>query len=193
MATNSSMYKKNNVLLGLFLLGLLAYNTSCTRTEYICPAYQSAFYLNEPVDVASFMPIGKDSSLYVSLLKGKPPQQVMDSTTGTVTTIGAVDPEDSANAEKIEIFISPVQQPKRTKQFLLGISPEQFALFSPEDSMPMVENMVKKTKFLIIERMAKKKKEKLMATVPMITIFPSSDSVEVDTMFQTDKTTPVAP
>lgn len=155
-----------NTIFVLLLLAVVAmYNMACNRTQYICPAYQSAFYLSEPVDTKSFMIIGKDSSLY------------------------AFDSSATESEQPEQIFISPVQQPKRTKNSLLGVTPEQFALFDIEDTAtaPIIDNMVRKNKVLLIERMHKKKKEKLMATVPMITVFP--DSAQADTnLFETDKT-----
>lgn len=204
------MYRKTNVLLIFAIIGLLAYGTACTRTEYICPAYQSAFYIGDPVDVNSFMPIGKDTSLYISLIKKGIEARAnaaaipLDSAAlaSGVTTTAVVDSTDdgtngyTVDADSLdepfeEIFISPVQQPKRTRASILGIMPEQFALFSPEDSMPIMDFSVRKNKVLLVERLHKKKKEKLMATVPMVTIFPYKDSLDTDTLFQTDKTTPV--
>jgi hypothetical protein len=51
------------------------------------------------------------------------------------------------------------------------IADEDFSYFGA-DSMPKIENVVKKTDVLLIVKIGKKKREKLMATIPMITIFP---------------------
>lgn len=53
------------------------------------------------------------------------------------------------------------------------VADEDFSYFGP-DSMPKIENVVKKTDVLLIVKIGKKKREKLMATIPMITIFPET-------------------
>ncbi len=75
----------------------------CKRVPYICPAYQSAFYLDENFQEASFSAFN-------------------------------------------------------------------------EDSLPRIENVVKKNDVLLIASLSKKKKEKAWQTIPMITIFPQPDS-----------------
>lgn len=75
----------------------------CKRVPYICPAYQSAFYLDENFKETTF---------------------------------------------------------------------SQFN----EDSMPRIENVVKKNDVLLIAALSKKKTEKRWQTIPMITIFPQPDS-----------------
>lgn len=51
------------------------------------------------------------------------------------------------------------------------LADEDFSYFGA-DSMPKIDNVVKKTDVLLIVKMGKKKRDKLMATIPMITIFP---------------------
>jgi len=75
----------------------------CKRVPYICPAYQSAFYLDENYQETTF------------------------------------------------------------------------SAFS-EDSLPRIENVVKKSDVMLIAALSKKKKEKAWQTIPMITIFPQPDS-----------------
>ena len=43
------------------------------------------------------------------------------------------------------------------------------------DSMPKIEHVVKKTDVLLIVKQGKKKRERMMATIPMITIFPEME------------------
>lgn len=50
--------------------------------------------------------------------------------------------------------------------------------FTPfdKDTLPKMENLVKKTDVLLIVRLGKKKLENRMAVIPMITIYPEADS-----------------
>jgi hypothetical protein len=75
-------------------------NLYCTRTKYICAAYQSAFFVDR----------------------------------------------DAGN--------------------------KMFAFKLDEDSMPIIEDLVKKTDVLLIAPMSKKRKEKSWEIVPMISVFP---------------------
>gem|GEM_PF-1162729 len=51
--------------------------------------------------------------------------------------------------------------------------------FSPfdKDTLPKLENLVRKTDVLLIVRLGKKKIENRMAVIPMITIYPETDSL----------------
>jgi hypothetical protein len=51
--------------------------------------------------------------------------------------------------------------------------------FSPfdKDTLPKLENLVRKTDVLLIVRLGKKKIENRMAVIPMITIYPDADSL----------------
>lgn len=70
------------------------------------------------------------------------------------------------------------------------IADEQFSPFD-KDSMPKMEDLVKKTDVLTIIRLGKKKIDKRMAVIPMITIFPEvadsaiamADSLAADSLY----------
>jgi hypothetical protein len=71
--------------------------------------------------------------------------------------------------------------------------------FSPfdKDTMPKLENLVRKTDVLLIVRLGKKKIENRMAVIPMITIYPdadssiaSSDSLAADSLAADDELLP---
>jgi hypothetical protein len=53
------------------------------------------------------------------------------------------------------------------------IADEQFSPFD-QDSLPKLEELVRKTDVLLIVRLGKKKADKRMAVIPMITVFPQT-------------------
>ena len=114
------------MLLGLF--------SSCIKTKYICPAYQSAFQL----EMYSY----KRDKLADSLATAADTNAFID----VVMTL--------AERIRLEDKIKEEADPNAEPVF-------------PVDN-------VFKTEYLLIKKVKKKAKLKLLATVPMITIFPAS-------------------
>ncbi len=68
-------------------------------------------------------------------------------------------------------YVCPAYQ----SSFILdkAIADEAFSPFDP-DSMPRLAELVKKTDVLLVVKLGKKKTDKRMAVIPMVTIFPES-------------------
>ena len=127
-----------------FCLALAA--MACTRKQYICPAYQSAFQLDM---LAYKIPANNDSLALAA----------------------------DSNAE-IDVIMMLAER----------IRPQLITQATDIDSLTFPPDMVNKSQVLLLKKVKRKTKDKLLATVPMVTVFPETvDSTSGEELLEEEK------